>query len=51
MEKDEQNQRFFDAIEFHKSVDKRWGIESPNDSWHPFLIEYHNNRDEFKIFK
>ncbi len=46
MEKDEQTKRFDDAIEFHKVLDKKQGKESPNDSWHPFLLEYYNKLGE-----
>ena len=42
MTDEEQTKRFDEAIEFHKAIDKKWGLESPNDSWSSFLIEYYN---------
>mgnify|MGYP001609222203 CR=1 FL=1 len=47
MVKEEQTKRFDDAIDFHKAIDKKWGIESPNNSWPDFLIEYFNKQLEF----
>ncbi len=46
MEKDEQTKRFDNAIEFHKELDKKLGLESPNKSWHDFLVEYYNKKQE-----
>lgn len=33
------------AIKFHKILDKKWGLESPNNTWPPFLIEYYNTKE------
>ena len=34
------------AIELHTKLDKKWGLESPNNSWPLDLIIYYNNRKE-----
>ena len=53
MTEEEQAKIFDDAIKFHKLLDKRWGKESPNDSWHSFLAEYYNKLGgkENELFK